>query len=200
MGKNRNELFQILAVFLLLFGCVSCSTSASSGLPQNNTKKDVTKTSIEYFSLPTKIIPTLTSVWDQYKPSTIELIISEFNEEVESLPIGSQSIYPYPSYKVKMIYLDECRDLTPGRIEILTLYSNAFTSELTDTLVKIHQQECLFSEGNEEYWLPIQEQLIPYLQKEANKGDEVTLYIRWIGVNKITSEIDWVFWIAEFNT
>ncbi|MCE9646699.1 MAG: hypothetical protein K8S20_11935 [Chloroflexi bacterium] len=61
------------------------------------------------------------------------------------------------------------------------------------------KHECLFAEGTAEYWMPIQEPLLPDLQKEAVNGSVVDLFIRWLGANRDTQEIDWVFWISNFR-
>jgi hypothetical protein len=138
------------------------------------------------------------AAWDKYAPSTIQSIIAEFKGEVEKVNQG-YTIYPYATFQVKMIYQGLCRDISPGRIELLSMWTFAVVPKELDRYVGLNKHECLFKEGAAGYWLPIQEPLLPHLEIEVGNGHEVILFIRWLGANRDTKEIDWVFWIAAFN-
>lgn len=54
------------------------------------------------------------------------------------------------------------------------------------TTIDKYQTELLFLDGKDDYWLLVQRELIPLFENELQKGDEVTLYIEWIGANKFS--------------
>ena len=41
--------------------------------------------------------------------------------------------------------------------------------------------------------------LIPFLEKEVKKGEEITLYVEWVGAKKINGKWEWVFMMHEFE-
>lgn len=190
----------LTAMLILVCALISCTRIIDLVVPQDTataTIENPTQTETPEPTPDLQITPT--SVWDAYTPSTIKEIIGEFEEEVGSVELGNMSIYPFPAFRVKMVFLDVCRDLQQGRIDLLTTWSKQFNPQNTTKLLRVHKHECLFKEGKNEFWLPIQEQLLPYLRQEVDKGEDVTLYIRWMGINREVKEIDWVFWIAEFQ-
>lgn len=74
-----------------------------------------------------------------------------------------------------------------------------FGLERRDEYLKLYDTEFLFTETLIEYWLPIQNPLIQPLQEELKKGDEVTLYVSWVGARKESGKVDWVFFVNEFE-
>jgi hypothetical protein len=65
--------------------------------------------------------------------------------------------------------------------------------------VRLFDTEFLFTENLVEYWLPVQSPLIQHLQEVLRKGDDVTLYVAWVGAIKESSRLDWVFFVNEFE-
>lgn len=48
----------------------------------------------------------------------------------------------------------------------------------------LYQQEYLYKEGDDEYWLPTEEPITKYFPKELKEGDQITLYLISIGANR----------------
>ena len=51
----------------------------------------------------------------------------------------------------------------------------------------------------EQYWMPVQSQLIPDFQNELKSGDKVELYVMAIGSIDHDDEHEWIFIINEFQ-
>jgi len=43
-------------------------------------------------------------------------------------------------------------------------------------------KEFLFLEDSREYWLPVQNVLIPHFKEEMHEGESVDLFAAWIGI------------------
>lgn len=71
--------------------------------------------------------------------------------------------------------------------------------DLGNEIVDLFETELLFKENGVEYWLPVQKQVIPYFAQELKKGDQVTLFLIWIGAYKNAGSWDWVFLVNEFE-
>lgn len=57
----------------------------------------------------------------------------------------------------------------------------------------------LFKECDNEYWIPVQKQVIPHFAKELKKGDMVSLFIVRVGGEKAKDRWDWLFIVNEFQ-
>ena len=133
-----------------------------------------------------------------FKAATLKAIIQEFKDEVEQVSLGNQSLYPYPSYQVRVNYEGRCREIQPGRLQLMALWASHFNPQNAEELLAFYEMECSFSEQGQTYWMPIQKVVLEALKVEVNEGDEIDLYIRWIGINREETSIDWVFWIIDF--
>jgi len=199
MKRIIRRILLVIIIFCFLFTAVSCRSNFTL---KGVLRPEPTATGSSIQNDPSDTTNDLSappSPWDRYEPATIESIKAEFEEEASGIYIGGWSLYPYPVYQVKVINLDSCRKISKSRTFLLSKWSDSFMTEDKDLFISMYKHECLFSEGTDEYWMPIQEQLIPFLEDEVAEGEEATIYVRWIGVNRETAEIDWVFWISEFN-
>jgi len=69
------------------------------------------------------------------------------------------------------------------------------TLQIDPKLASLYQQEIRVSEGKRVHWIPIQEQLFPYINQELVRNDTIELFIILTG--KVESEF--VFIATEFE-
>jgi hypothetical protein len=62
----------------------------------------------------------------------------------------------------------------------------------------LFESEFLFTEGAQEYWLPMQEPVTSF-NKNLKKGDAVDLYLIRSGGLRVKDKADWIFLIEEFQ-
>lgn len=200
MKRKIRKLLIIIIMLCYTLTAVSCRNSFTvKGVIRPEPTSTEQSIQSDLSDITSNEVNTPPSPWDRYEPATLESIKAEFVGEASEVYIGGWSLYPYPAYQVKMINLNSCREISKSRAFLLSKWSDSFMTENKDLFISMYKHECLFSEGTDEYWMPIQEQLIPFLEDEVAEGEEATFYLRWIGVNRETEEIDWVFWISEFN-
>lgn len=105
--------------------------------------------------------------------------------------------YNYFRSRVKLTYKGQSRKISPERKEII---SRSMTAHGDDSkFAELFDTEFLFIAGSIEYWMPMQNTLIQYLNKEIQKEDKVLLFIVWAGARKEQEKIDSVFLINEFR-
>ena len=146
--------------------------------------------------------------WKDYQPRTLDRIINDHAAKVldnpdilMTFPDGSTAVltrHSFPS-RVNVTYTGRSRSISPKRKELIKHWLTTYYGlERREEYVKLFDTEFLFTETLVEYWLPIQSPLIQPLQEELKKGDEVTLYVVWLGSRKESGKVDWVFLVNEF--
>jgi hypothetical protein len=92
------------------------------------------------------------------------------------------------------------RSISPKRKELIKDWlTTTYGPKVRDEYLKLLDTEFLFTETLIEHWLPVQSPLIQPLQEELKKGDEVTLYVAWVGARKESGKVDWVFVVNKFE-
>lgn len=87
-------------------------------------------------------------------------------------------------------------DLDPGPYVFIQLWSQMLSQDFKD----LFQQEVLVTESGVDYWLPIQEALIPFMRSEMEVGGEMDVFIKFIGGQVLAEEkMDHVFVLNEFR-
>jgi hypothetical protein len=135
--------------------------------------------------------------WDSYKPRTLAEII-KLNSDPETLK-KVDVIIPgdlFPS-QVKVTYTGASRKISAARKDFINIWEKSHA--LTPELKGLFDDELLFIEGSVEHWLPVQKQVIPYFEKELQKGEQVTLFTVWAGAKKIEGKWNWIFFVNEFE-
>jgi hypothetical protein len=66
-------------------------------------------------------------------------------------------------------------------------------------VIEKYDTEILFTEGDDEYWLPVQKGLIPFFEKEVKPSSDVIIYAEWVGAKKIEGQWNWIFMVNEFQ-
>jgi hypothetical protein len=108
-----------------------------------------------------------TSTWDRYTPNTLANIIELTNEflvteQYPTLYIEVSPDYQYPS-QVEVIYTGEFREIDPIKQFLIETWGGTISPEIGERIKGAFQQEILVIESDVEYWIPVQEVLVPYL-------------------------------------
>lgn len=150
--------------------------------------------------------PTATPVpssWDRYKPGRLSDIArvaandagvladrTYFLNYGDLLPLIVPATYP--------------GEFRPTRGEALVLISfwgpTFFPQFSQEQLAALFQHEGRFLDGDDEYWLPVQSQLIPYMERELRPGGDVILLVVWAGATGSAGETQLVFLVNNFIT
>jgi hypothetical protein len=152
---------------------------------------------------PTKT-PTPTSTWDRYQPRTLSDIIeltNGFLEEVELRPtlyLENSVEYQYPS-QVHVIYTGEFREIAAEHQLVIDFWAKPFESR--HEFVRLFEKEARFLEGDTEYWIPVQDSLIPYMENELEVDGKAVIYVIWIGasITSTAADASRVFLLNEFQ-
>jgi hypothetical protein len=145
--------------------------------------------------------------WEKYQPRTLDHLIKNQAAKVlddpdieMSFPDGSTAVLARDSFtsRVKVTYTGRSRSMPPKRKELIKDWLTVTYPNRRDEYFKLLDTEFLFTETLIEYWLLVQNPLIQPLQEELKKGDEVTLYVAWIGTIKEPGKVDWVFVVNRF--
>lgn len=99
---------------------------------------------------------------------------------------------------IRVIFTGKFRDidLDPGQYAFIQLWSQTLDPGFSD----LFQHEVLVTESGVDYWLPIQESLIPSMKAEVEVGSEMDVFIKFIGGNVLPEEkLEYVFVLNEFR-
>ena len=61
------------------------------------------------------------------------------------------------------------------------------------------RREYLFQEGQTLLWLPVQDTVASYFPRELHTGQEIALYVLWLGAYYAGDDITWAFVVTEFD-
>lgn len=149
--------------------------------------------------------------WEKYQPRRLDQIVKQYAAKVvddpdievkfpdESIAVLTRDSFPS---RVTVTYTGQSRPISPKRKELINHWLRiwyGYDTQVRDKYVKLWDMEFLFTENLIEYWLPVQTPLIQHLQSELKKGDDVTLFVAWVGARKEADKIDWVFFVNEFE-
>lgn len=96
-------------------------------------------------------------------------------------------------YLVPCCYTNVQRPISGEKKNVIKLWME--TLKVDPKLASLYQQEIQVTEGTRTHWIPVQEQLFPFMNKELVKNDTIGLFIILIG--KVESEH--VFIATEFE-
>lgn len=143
--------------------------------------------------------------WNRYQPrilGELELLTGELLGEIteeRAVYIETSPDYQYPS-RVRVVFTGDFRDASESRLEGIKIWMATFAPSLTaDEISSLFGQEGLFIEGEKEYWIPVQSTLIPIMEDELSPGNDVELFLNWIGATKEFDEIDRINLVNAFQ-
>ena len=145
------------------------------------------------------------SQWAGYESNTLKQMVESSQTEKRQSDSLSQSdpnrrgasIFFYDKVKIDVVFLGSSRPVAAYRKAFLVDWAKGI--KLDSNFPALFKTEFLFSEGKARYWLPVQEQLAPYLNKELRPGDAVTLFVGWAGATKNQNRWDDIFIVNEFK-
>ena len=137
--------------------------------------------------------------YEDYIPRTLRQIIRFHSDPtVLSKNEGSMILTGDTfSSRVKAVYTGEIRKVSREKKQHLDMLVPSFN--VKQEIINQYDTEVMFLEGADEHWLPVQKKLIPFLQKDVKKGEEITLYAEWVGAKKIGGKWQWIFMVHEFQ-
>ena len=216
---------RIIVIVFLCAMLVSCGLSqkeirltAISGSTQTAKAWTATPSQTATFTLVPTLTPTVTSTftptvsvtpspepleftssWDRYQPRTLASIIQNTTDEVNpgsDLLIWVNYGDDTPSI-VKVEYTGEFRELSDIRKTLVRLWIYRYGISEAQAF-ELFQEEGRFVENGVDFWMPVQSQLIPYMEDELQIGQEVELLVVWPGVVNEDGESVWVFFVNTF--
>lgn len=141
--------------------------------------------------------------YDKYKPRTLSETISldpeGKNADVIIMKKDVPQMVAYTNLlysQVRVKFMNKSRPFSTDRKETLDLWKKTFGIE--DKVFELYENEYLFKECENDYWIPVQKQVAAYFPKELKEGDMVSLFIIRIGGKKINNNWDWLFLTNEF--
>lgn len=134
--------------------------------------------------------------WARYKPDKLSSIVKAHTNSADTLDkgldLGSDPVLAY------VTYTGLSRPTPAKKQRFIAFYMDSYgTPEFT----KKFMTELLFIEDGVEFWLPVQDVLLPYFGKELHKGERVNLFANWIGITYPESDGSrlHVFLVNEFE-
>ena len=216
--RKKNRVIFITVIAFLLYSCspttieiIPTPILTPKTIPTNTpTELPLTlTTTVESTKIPEPskcpIVGSAGSSWERYKPNTLENIVA-LASQVSSPAINSGvSFYIETSGEhqipscVTAEYTGRFREISEERIFLIEAWSGIFSPERQQRIIDNLKHEVLLIENLQEYWIPVQEPLIPFMENELTKNEPVTVFIIWVGTTYLGEETDHVFVIGEFT-
>lgn len=128
--------------------------------------------------------------WARYQPGTLREVEREFTP---SKPGGVGTTATGLPIKVTVIYGGQSRSMSEANRDAIANFAGP-----KQNIIDLFTQEFLFIENGVEYWLPLQKQMIPFVDQELAKGDRVQLLTLWVGYSHPQDKIHHTFVVNEF--
>ncbi|MDH5763365.1 MAG: hypothetical protein OEZ51_10310 [Nitrospinota bacterium] len=137
--------------------------------------------------------------WNDYKPANLSDSMAryalEFKEAGFQKGAVNINIHPGDPLRVTVRYLGNQRELDARRgTLIVDMWGKSLRMD-REMLARTFQKEIEVEENGRTYWLPIQDALLPPLEKEVGRNGAVELWVVFIGA----IEKDMVFLVNEFQ-
>lgn len=198
-------LFSVLVTASMALGCQATSMiypptpTATFTATSTNTPSPLPTSTPTITPEPTVISP----LWSDYKPRLLSDIINEVQDLVIN-DINDDSFWlnggdPRKA-EVMATYTGEFRPMEGLKpMGILTWAKIGFPPTVNGKpLEELFVNEGKFIVEGNEYWMPIQDQLIPFMKDELAPGDEVPLLLVWAGAMKFGGKLEWLFIVNNF--
>lgn len=96
-------------------------------------------------------------------------------------------------YRVSCNYTAFRRPISGNRKIVIQLWME--TLKIKPSIASLYQQEIKVTEGINVHWIPIQEKLLPYIDRDLGRNEGIELFILFLG--KVDS--GYLFIATEFN-
>lgn len=134
--------------------------------------------------------------WTRYKPGKLSLIVRAHSNPTDSrrkgIDLGSDPV------RARVTYTGVSRITVPATQRLIVFYMQSIGRP---EAAKSFTTEMLFIEDGVEFWLPVQNLLLPHLRKELRKGESITIFANWIGTTRLGQggKRTHVFLVNEFE-
>ena len=140
------------------------------------------------------------NTWDRYKPSKLNIISNREKKSAADLNNNKiANVYSADDFasRVRVIYTGRSREIVPYKKEFI---SNWLKSRQEDMkYADLFKKEMLFVEDGIDFWIPVQEQVIPYFEKEIKRKEQIILFTIYLGMTKNEKNFDPIFVVNDFN-
>lgn len=134
--------------------------------------------------------------YSAYEPSSVPEIIEEhrdiFFKEGEMVDFHFSAILF--KYRITVEFTKKLREIKPEKKLFVEKWVKSFKYD--PAFIDVYKHELLIQVDGTDYWIPIQEQLLPYMGNELVVGSKFDLYIIFVG----TVKDKWMFLATEFNS
>ena len=134
--------------------------------------------------------------FDAYQPTTFARI--KINHTDNLLKASQKSDYNITTttfkYRIPVIFTKELRKITSNNRIVIEAWRTAL--RIPADFVDLYQHEFKAEFGNDTYWIPVREELLPHMGSELHPGDKFELYVVVIGAIKNRL----VFMATEFKS
>jgi hypothetical protein len=143
-------------------------------------------------------VPTLSQSfpWEMFKPRTLK----ELTELTKKAFKPDDTMYFATNQletKAEVTFTGKSRPMTGPNKTFLSMWAGILGHP--KEYVTAYEREFLYKEGDDEYWLPTQEPVTKYFDKELKPGDKMTIYLISIGAHGLGKDIDCVFLVEEYQ-
>ena len=115
---------------------------------------------------------------DDYKPRTLkELAASHTGDSSGSDSVVNGDLLPS---RARVTYTGSMRKLSQSRKDVISIWAQRFAG-MPEFYTTPYEEEVLFADGVDEYWLAVKRELLPEFAKEFKKGDAVDLNLIRLG-------------------
>jgi hypothetical protein len=105
-------------------------------------------------------------------------------------------VAPAPAVPVPVEYTSDLRSVASDTRGFLWQYGVSFGQEESSSHFS---QELLVREGDHEFWIPVEESLIPSMTDHLAPGHSVTVYVRLLGSLETEADCRVIFVITDFE-
>lgn len=134
--------------------------------------------------------------WARYRPgklsSTIQAHSTRAGSSDKGVDLGSDAV------RARVTYTGRSRPTSATKRRFIAFYMESVGAP---EFSKRFMTEMLFIEDGVQFWLPVQDVLLPHLRREMRKGESVILFANWIGVTYPERAVSGlhVFLVNEFE-
>lgn len=133
--------------------------------------------------------------WANYQAGTLQDVEAEL---APPKPEGVGQTSTGLPVKVTVSYRGESRPVSDANRDAIATFADAQETPPQPDITALFTEEYLFTEAGKDYWLPLQKQMIPFLNQELTPGDQVQLLALWIGYSHPQGDVNHTFLVNEF--
>ena len=137
---------------------------------------------------------TLSEITMFNRESTDEILRKSKPEERQDF-IGLDLFYS----RVRVQFIGNSRPISPDHKDLIKTWVKL--QNIDQKITNLYENEFLFRECSEEYWIPMQNKVSEAILKQVKANDMITLFVVHVGGRKaaMSKEYDWLFLSTEFE-